>query len=247
MTAGVSNANSRIHEIFGQLQTITDRSLANVATPRVLEAGCGCFSRMTPQPTWHFSGIDISQQQLDRNTYVREKILGDVQTYPLPRESYNMIASWWVLEHLSDPQKALRNLAQALAPGGILLLAFPNVLSIKGMVTKLSPHWFHALIYRWIYQRTEAEAEGQALFKTYLRLSMSPASVKRFARKNSLAVVLFETYESDYLNRLRLRSKLVYGLWRLCRRVMLVVSIGRIDISQSECICVLKKETGAST
>lgn len=241
MESTQSLLDTKVQGVLAQVQHLTDQVLATVESPRILEAGCGCFTRMRPQPTWQFIGIDISQDQLDNNTYLSEKILGDVQTYPLPKESFHMIAGWWLLEHLPTPQLALNNFVQALAPGGILLLAFPNVLSFKGMVTKLSPHWFHVWVFRRIFRESPAETDGHNLFPTYMRLAMSPRRIRQFAHNNALSVELFETWESSYQSRLHSKSWIRRRLWRFLWLLFRMASLGRIDISQTDCVCVLKK------
>jgi hypothetical protein len=47
-----------------------------------------------------------------------------------------------VIEHLPEPTKALDRLIAALNLGGGLVLAFPNLWSLKGLVTKFTPSSF---------------------------------------------------------------------------------------------------------
>jgi len=54
---------------------------------------------------------------------------------PDPGSGYDAIVMRHVLEHFRDPDDALRRIAEALAPGGVLLLATPNARS-------LSARWF---------------------------------------------------------------------------------------------------------
>src|ERR1700722_3911030 len=100
-----------MNEINEGIQTIVDR-MGTSKKLRVLEAGCGSASRC------HFRssqavGIDISQEALDRNTHLDEKILGDIQTFRLEASSFDVIFCWDVLEHLERPEKALANFAHS--------------------------------------------------------------------------------------------------------------------------------------
>jgi 2-polyprenyl-3-methyl-5-hydroxy-6-metoxy-1,4-benzoquinol methylase len=116
---------------------------------RVLDAGCGSDSARAGFPVpdafndAHVVGIDVSSEALDRNVLLDERIVADLQSWRAPAQSYDVVVSWDVLEHLSDPMRAVRNLAQAVAPGGILVIGIPHVWSLKGLVTKLTPFWFH--------------------------------------------------------------------------------------------------------
>jgi 2-polyprenyl-3-methyl-5-hydroxy-6-metoxy-1,4-benzoquinol methylase len=87
--------------------------------------------------------MDTRQEVLDKNDVVRERILVDVQSYPLRPRDFDLIICHDVLEHLSSPEKALANFARAIRDGGMIVLASPVVNSVKGIITKLTPHWFH--------------------------------------------------------------------------------------------------------
>lgn len=106
---------------------------------RVLEAGCGSASHIHFNAKVHAVGIDLSAEELEKNTAVQEKILGDLQDYPLPEASFDVVVCWMVLEHLLLPRAALANMFRATKPGGIVVLGIPNVASIKGMITKFTP------------------------------------------------------------------------------------------------------------
>ena len=86
-----------------QLQAFVDEALHGRTRLRVLDAGCGSSSYVKAPESAHRVGIDISEEQLRKNTFVDEKILGDIQTYELPPASFDVIICWWVLEHLREP------------------------------------------------------------------------------------------------------------------------------------------------
>src|SRR5258708_26398160 len=133
------------------LQFFLDRELFSHSSVRVLEAGCGSASNLNFAGQVQLVGIDISEKQLARNTVLHEKIVGDVQSYEFPPDSFDAIICSDVLEHLSQPELPLRQFAHAIKPGGLVILTLPNVLSLKGFVTKILPHTFHNLTCRYIY------------------------------------------------------------------------------------------------
>ena len=55
---------------------------------------------------------------------------GNLQDEPFPGKSFDLIVMNQVIEHLPDPDAALRKLSQRLAPEGRLLLVMPNTESI---------------------------------------------------------------------------------------------------------------------
>jgi len=52
---------------------------------KLLEAGGGSASHIRFNAELHAVGIDISSEELEKNTSVHEKILGDIQEYSLPQ------------------------------------------------------------------------------------------------------------------------------------------------------------------
>jgi 2-polyprenyl-3-methyl-5-hydroxy-6-metoxy-1,4-benzoquinol methylase len=168
-----------------QLQSVIDTLLHDKNQLKVLEIGCGSCSHVDLGQNAYMVGIDISQKQLDRNTTLDEKICGDVESYFLPQEEFDVIVCWWILEHLSHPDKALENCQKSLKKDGIMILAIPNVMSVKGLITKLTPHWFHVWFYRYIFGEKLAGIDDQVPFKTYLRMSLSPPSIKQFAKERT--------------------------------------------------------------
>ena len=124
--------------------------LAGKSHIKLLEAGCGSATHIRLKPPAHAVGIDISTEQLARNSVVHEKIVGDIQRYPLPKNEFDVAICWMVLEHLSRPQDALLNLFASVKPQGLVILGFPNLLSFKGVVTKITPFWFHVVFYRFM-------------------------------------------------------------------------------------------------
>jgi SAM-dependent methyltransferase len=49
---------------------------------------------------------------------------------------FDVIALWHCLEHLAEPWRMIENAAKHLAPGGILLIAIPNIESLEFRLLK---------------------------------------------------------------------------------------------------------------
>ncbi|HEV8194853.1 MAG TPA: class I SAM-dependent methyltransferase [Ktedonobacterales bacterium] len=228
-----------------RLQQYINGLLGQRAAPRVLEAGCGDHSYLTLPERAHIVGADISEEQLLKNSSVQEKILADIQTYVWPSASFDLIICWWVLEHLSMPEMALEKFVRAIKEDGFIVLAVPNVLSVKGLITKYTPHWFHVWVYKSLYGIKLAGSPGVPPFRTFLRFAISPLSLKRFAAANGLSVVYFRLFESEGTTRFRQQhSAINLALW-MARLAIKALTLGRIDAGQTECIIVLQKPKDA--
>jgi len=58
-----------------------------------------------------------------------------------PAAGPDAVIAWHVLEHLDDPAAALAKIRSWLGPGGILVLAVPNLASLQARLT--GDRWFH--------------------------------------------------------------------------------------------------------
>ncbi len=223
------------------VQAIVDRMFAPGDRVRILEAGCGSRSFLRFGPAAYIAGIDISKEQLQKNTLLQEKIEGDIQTFPLPPASFDIVICWDVLEHLPRPEQALNNFLHALRPGGLIVLGAPVLTSLKGLVTKYTPHWLHVLLYRKLIGNPLAGTPGYGPFKTFLKTSMSPRSIYRFADDNRLGIEFFEAYEG-LMQQTALRKYRLAGIaFRAVAPLVKLLSFGSIDPRKTDYVAVLRK------
>ncbi len=104
---------------------------------RVLEAGCGRGLNLQAaaalQPDVDFTGIDINRVAIGeaqqcavrrglKNLRFSTANLLDPASLPIVGEDYDLILSYGVIHHLGDPLAGLRNLAERLAPQGVMAL-----------------------------------------------------------------------------------------------------------------------------
>ena len=225
--------------VIGELQSFVDGYFHARPEIRVLEAGCGSSSYLALRPGTQLVGIDISEKQLARNDLLSEKILGDIQTHEFPSKSFDMIVCWDVLEHLPNPERAVQRFLRAVKDDGIMVLAMPNALSLKGQITKWSPHWFHVWVYRTIFGRKQAGTEDHGPFKTYMRLTIAPQRLREFARQQGFSELFFRAYEANTQKTVRARFGVVDNRWKLLRFLTRVATIGRVDPTNSDYILVL--------
>jgi SAM-dependent methyltransferase len=202
---------------------------------KLLEAGCGSRSHLKFAAQEERFGLDISKEQLDRNQDIQHKILGDIQTYPLPHDEFDVIVCWDLLEHLPRPQDALRNMFVSLKKGGVLILGFPHLISFKGLVTKMTPLWVHRSFYR--YMRYSRQP-----FKTYLRLAMLPKRVLHLADEYGLVAELCQLAEGDVQKKFRNRVRLAGALFHLIDQCARVLTVGRgSSLYLDSCLLILRK------
>ena len=109
------------------VEPVHDRQL------RVLDLGCGAGTPtsllMSDQSKYHVTGADLSEQALAR--YVtdtqRSGVQVDAQQLPFADESFDVVVSDDVIEHLVDTDAYAREISRVLARKGWLFLSTPNL------------------------------------------------------------------------------------------------------------------------
>lgn len=100
---------------------------------RVLDLGCGAGtpskSLMDDVSKYHVVGADLSEQALERyvNDTKRCGVKLDAQHLPFGDNSFDVIVSDDVIEHLVDTDSYAREIFRVLSPRGWLLLSTPNL------------------------------------------------------------------------------------------------------------------------
>jgi len=132
----------------------------------VLDAGCGS-GKFTPEhpmlsKAFHVIGFDnfLGVQQ---NANVAFRCAGDVNHLPFADRVFDIVYARWLIEHLEDPAKTLREFHRVLKPGGHVAIFTTNLQHYYGVAAKFTPHWFHI----W-FNRRRGFLEGD-LFPTYYR------------------------------------------------------------------------------
>ena len=99
------------------------------SAPSLLEVGCsvGCTLEAATQLGWHATGVDISQDAVDlcRSFDLNAHHVGPLEL-PFPDHSFDVVASWHVIEHVKDVRETLREWRRVLKPGGLMMLETPD-------------------------------------------------------------------------------------------------------------------------
>ena len=109
----------------------------------VLDAGCGPATISADIADAVFPGkvtaLDVSTSELDqgrrlvegREIVNLELVAGSAYKMPFPDRSFNVVFSLDLIEHLSEPLKALREFHRVTRPGGFVALSTPDWDSIE--------------------------------------------------------------------------------------------------------------------
>jgi 2-polyprenyl-3-methyl-5-hydroxy-6-metoxy-1,4-benzoquinol methylase len=146
---------SKLREISKKERYRIDSILKYKQGGRLLEIGpwMGIFSCNAKDAGFDVTTIEMDQNCVDflRKVVNVTAIQSDkiVKTLDAMNEKFDVIALWHCLEHLPQPWLVLQKAAEKLAPGGILLIAIPNIDSYDFSV--LRAKWQHLDAPRHLY------------------------------------------------------------------------------------------------
>jgi SAM-dependent methyltransferase len=197
-----ADLRERVYENAGNPHLL---ALAPSRPGRALDCGCGAGgnARLLRERGWEVTGITVSAGEREHAApHCARVLIADLEQ-PLPDEvggGYDLLVLSHVLEHLRQPERALAALARRLVPGGVVLVALPNLL-------------FYAIRLRMLLGRFEYERDG-ILDETHLRF-YSFASGAALLERAGLRVQ-------------EARSEGGFPLWGV-RRLLTAAAVARVD------------------
>jgi len=102
---------------------------------KILDVGCGIglSTFLLAQEDYKVIGVDISslliKEAMSRSNPNVKFIVGDVLNLPFSNSSFDVVTSYYLLEHIPDVERALSEMVRVLKKGGLLLIRSPNLLS----------------------------------------------------------------------------------------------------------------------
>lgn len=141
-------------------------------------------------------GVDVDSnilknQDLDFPIHLQD------QNLPFKDNSFDIVWSDYVLEHLNNPEDSFKEVYRVLKPEGSFFFRTPNKYHYVSLISNITPNWFHTLVANKIRELPENAHEP---YKTYYRAN-SIKAIKSLVEKTGfkdLELKLIET-EPSYL------------------------------------------------
>ncbi|MGQ0809790.1 MAG: class I SAM-dependent methyltransferase [Nitrospiraceae bacterium] len=95
---------------------------------RLLDVGCGegTFLRAAQESGWKIAGTELSAFAVEAADDLNVRH-GEIWEAQLLSESVDLVTSWHVIEHVSNPRRVIEEMYRVLCPNGWLVLATPNL------------------------------------------------------------------------------------------------------------------------
>jgi len=110
---------------------------------RILDIGCGRGDFLLKMLSygWECFGLELDERVSRHNRPGMELKYGSLSNHRFPDAYFSAVTFWHVFEHLRDPEWALGECSRILKPGGLLVMAVPNMESLQSRLSGRG--WFH--------------------------------------------------------------------------------------------------------
>jgi len=181
---------------------------AFVAPPgRLLDVGCaaGFFLAAAQRIGWEVDGIDINRDsvELARARVTRRVWRARIEEAELGAGEYDVVTMWDLLEHVTDPRRALEIVRRTLRPAGHVAVSTPNLSGLfprlSWPVARLTGYWTHPEPPAHLFQFSEAtltallersgfELLGVAHDRSPLKYTLAPGGYSTLVRSPARAL-----------------------------------------------------------
>lgn len=117
--------------------------------------------------------IVLKNDELDEAHVIEDGVL------PLRAESFDVVLSDFVLEHVEQPALFITEVYRVLKPGGSFFFRTPNKYHYVALTARLTPHWFHRVTANRVRGLSEDAHEP---WRTFYRLN-SRHAIERLSKQ----------------------------------------------------------------
>jgi SAM-dependent methyltransferase len=92
------------------------------------------------------AGADIDPEVMSNPELDDAHLISSDGQLPFDDNSFDVVLSDWVVEHVAEPVRFLSEVARVLREGGSFLFRTPDRYHYVGFLASITPHWFHELV-----------------------------------------------------------------------------------------------------
>lgn len=139
------------------------------------------------------TGIDMDPAVLE-NPFLDDAYIVNGTDIPFEENTFDVVVSDNVLEHLEFPDRVFSEIARVLKPEGKFIIKTPNKWHYMSLIASCTPHWFH-VFYNSLRGRKESDT-----FPTQYKVN-TPKDIEACAKRSGLKVEEIQLIEGrpEYL------------------------------------------------
>ncbi len=138
-------------------------------------------------------GADIDPEVIENKELDEAHVYQPGETLPFAPDSFDLVLSDWVVEHVTEPPKFLAEVRRILKPGRPFFFRTPNRWHYVPIIARCTPHWFHELVANWARGYPPGTHEP---WPTVYRLNRKSV-IERDAHKAGFSAVEVKLWEDD--------------------------------------------------
>lgn len=175
-------------------QTIYEEVLNDYSKGKLRWLDLGCGHHLLP--TWRIEpekelintaklivGIDYDYLSLSKHKTIKTKVRGNITELPFPENTFDLITSNMVFEHLDNPEKQLLEIRRVLSKGGILIFHTPNKISYATLMARMIPEHIKDKLVFMLQGRKEED-----VFPAFYRIN-TPSEISKLAKSSGLNIM----------------------------------------------------------
>jgi len=116
------------------------------------------------------AGVD-PDDNINENPFVTERFQGLIEDYRTDRK-FDLITMRMVAEHIVDPERTIRRIADLMNPGGHFIVLTPHKWAPMSVVATIVPFWMHNPM-KWFIWKTEARDTFPTAYKLNTHADLS--------------------------------------------------------------------------
>lgn len=207
------------------------------SVPKLIDIGCGTKSDIAQylkekNQAVILHGVDIDEQASANQDLERVFICSAEEMDKYVSETYNIVFSQYLLEHVRDSEKTLKAMSRLVAKQGILAIILPNPNAPESIVTKWTPYWFHVFFKRVIQNYENVEENTFPTCYSFNTLNNVENQLKIYGFNEVKTAYIPETYY-------RFRRRQILG--KMSITYTKILSLLRLDRFQSSAVIIARK------
>lgn len=123
-------------------------------------------------------GVDVDSAVMENEGLDEAIQIEPGATLPFPDQTFDLIVSDHVFEHIDDPSQVASELDRVLKPGGWICARTPNRWGYISLGARLIPNRWHVALLKWL----QPNRQPRDVFPTRYRLNTTSALTRSFPR-----------------------------------------------------------------